>query len=74
MATKLATQDASTLNRLYASEMQKFGAKGDSKLQAFKDHEGVLDILESILSADGKPTPDGGGVKQSFPPNDPILD
>ena len=65
---KIQEPDNSVLNRLYTADLNKSAAKKDEAGQtetAFKDHEHFLDTLESVLSSDSK---------ESWDPNDPILD
>lgn len=63
---KIQEPDASVLNRLYAKVQGKTAAtdKGHSDT-AFKDHEELLSTLDEILASDDK---------QSWDPNDPVLD
>lgn len=73
--SKISAVDASAMNYLYTRELARMGvrrtaastsAEGDDRdLQAFKDHEEYQDLLEKVLSDDSK---------ESFDPNNPILD
>ena len=67
MTTKIAAADAEAMDKLYAQELGKTGAKiaADEKLQAFDDHKEYVDVLETVLSDD---------KKDAWEPNDPKLD
>jgi hypothetical protein len=78
MSKKIAAQDATAMNSLYAGELGRLGlkvAQKDAKdsaagqshdPQAFADHQNYMDILESVLKEDEKT--DGEAA------NDPITD
>jgi hypothetical protein len=70
--SKIASADREAMNALYKSELTRAGktagaAFGDNNEDpdAFKDHEEYEKTLEEVLRED---------TKQSFDPNDPILD
>lgn len=67
MPTKIAAQDASAMNRLFAQELTAAGVKtaAEDNLQAFDDHKEYVGVLESILSDD---------KKDGWEPNNPKLD
>jgi hypothetical protein len=70
--SKIASADASAMNTLYKAELSRVAkvagaAYGDNNEDpdAFKDHAEYEKVLEEVLSTD---------TKNSFDPNDPILD
>lgn len=64
---KIQEPDNTILNRLYAKALPKNAKKdmGTNTEVAFKDHESFLSTLEEVLASD---------EKESWDPNDPILD
>lgn len=67
MTTKIAAPDAQAMNKLYAQELAKTGAKvaAGEDIQAFDDHQEYVSTLETVLSED---------KKDGWEPNDPKLD
>ncbi len=64
--SKIASADNAALNTLFKGELQRTGTKVAAEdIQAFKDHEEYQKTLEEVLSDDSK---------ESWDPNDPILD
>jgi hypothetical protein len=66
--SKIASADNAAMNSLFTAELSRLGATktaaaGD--IQAFADHAEYQKTLEDVLSED---------TKESFDPNDPILD
>ena len=66
--SKIASADNAAMNTLYKGELTRTGAAktaANENIQAFTDHEDYEKTVEQVLSEDGK---------ESWPPNDPILD
>lgn len=65
--SKIASADAAAMNTLYKGELVRIGAvkTAAEDIQAFKDHAEYESTLEEVLRED---------TKESWDPNDPILD
>ena len=65
---KIASADNAAMNKLFQSELTRTGASkraAGEPVQAFKDHAEYEATVQSVLSED---------KKESWPPNDMILD